>query len=125
MTKAEALYGFWASFGMDAYEEGSVPDGAGFPYITYPLVSSDFGQDVAMTADVWYRSTTITGINDKTNEIAGRIGHGGVKLPCSRGHIHLYCGSPWAQLMGDPDDDMIRRMHLNITARFNTLPQKE
>lgn len=122
MTKAEALYGFWASFGMAAYEEGSVPDGAGFPYITYPLVSGDFGQIVSTTADVWYRSTTIAGINEKTNEIAGRIGLGGVKLPCSRGHIHLYCGSPWAQLMGDPDDDMIRRMHLNITARFNTMP---
>lgn len=125
MTKAEALYTFWSSFGVAAYEEGSVPDGAAFPYITYPIVTGDWGQAVFTTADLWYRMTSLVEINDKTNEIAGRIGHGGVKLPCSRGHIHLYCGSPWAQLMGDPDDDMIRRMHLNITARFNTMPWKE
>lgn len=125
MTKAEALYGFWSSFGLPVYEEGSVPEDAVLPYITYPLMLGDWGQEIPITADLWYRTTTLLGINDKTNEIARRIGLGGVKLSCSGGHIHLYCGSPWAQLMGDPDDDMIRRMHLNITARFNTLPQKE
>lgn len=122
MNKAEALYGFWASFGLSAYEEGSVPEGAAFPYITYPLSVGDWGAVVPLTADLWYRTTALGNINDKTGEIAGRIGLGGVKLYCSGGHIHLYCGSPWAQLMEDPDDDMIRRMHINITARFNTMP---
>ena len=35
MTKAAAIYQFWNSFGLTAYEENSVPTDATFPYITY------------------------------------------------------------------------------------------
>ena len=34
MTKANAIYNFWNSFGITAYEENTVPEDAIFPYIT-------------------------------------------------------------------------------------------
>ena len=43
MTKEQALYKFWISFGMQAYEENSVPSDATFPYITYQLVTDSIG----------------------------------------------------------------------------------
>lgn len=122
MTKAEAVYAFFSSFGIPAYESGSVPDGAGFPRITYDLVTGDYGQEVSFSGSLWYRSDSLAAISDKTDEIAKKITLGGILLPCDRGHIHLYCGTPWAQMMGDPDDEKIRRNLLNFTARFNTVP---
>lgn len=56
MTKAEAVYAFFSSFGIPAYESGSVPDGAGFPRITYDLVTGDYGQEASFSGSLWYRS---------------------------------------------------------------------
>lgn len=122
MTKAQALNAFFSSFGMPAYESHAVPDGAGFPYITYDLVTGDYGAEVLFSGNLWYRSSSLSGINAKTDEIARRISLGGIILPCDRGHIHLYCGTPWAQVVDDPEDDMIRRKYLNFMARYNTMP---
>lgn len=122
MTKAQALFAFLSSFGMEAYESHAVPDGVGFPRITFDLVTGDYGAELSFAANLWYRSASLAEITDKTNEIARRVSLGGVILPCDRGHIRLYCGTPWAQIMDDPEDDMIRRMYINFTARFNTMP---
>ena len=47
MTAAEAIYGFWSSFGVPAYEENAVPDGAGMPYLTYRYAEgAEFAVDV-------------------------------------------------------------------------------
>lgn len=125
MTKEEALYTFWSSFGLAAYESGSVPTGSdapAFPYITYDLAVGNYGDTIPLSGSLWYRSDSLTGIVRKAGEIAQRIGIGGIKLPCDKGHIHLYMGVPWAQSMGDPEDSAVKRMYLNLTARFNTIP---
>ena len=46
MTKAAAMYQFWNSFGLTAYEENTVKDDASFPYITYQLVTDINYSDV-------------------------------------------------------------------------------
>ena len=127
MTKAQAVNAFFSSFGIPAYESHAVPDGVSFPYLTYDLVTGDYGAEVLFAGNLWYRSTSLAEINAKTDEIARRIGLGGVALRCDRGHIHLYCGTPWAQTLGEPntigmEDDMIKRKYLNFTARYNTMP---
>lgn len=124
MTKAEALYRFFNSFGIAGYESYSVPEEAPFPRITYNLVTGDYGQDVAIGVNLWYRASSLVGINDMADKIAGAIGLGGIQLACDGGHIHLYRGTPWAQSMDDPDDDTIKRKYINITARFNTMPME-
>ena len=120
MTKAAAIYQFWNSFGLTAYEENSVPDDSDFPYITYQLVTDSFDYEIPITASLWYRSESWTGINAKTEEISQKISRDGKIIPCDGGAIWLKRGQPFAQSMVDKSDDLIKRKYLNITAEFMT-----
>lgn len=120
MTKAAAIYQFWNSFGLTAYEENTVPDDATFPYITYQLVTDSFDREIPLTASIWYRSESWTGINAKTEEISQKISRGGKIISCDGGAIWLKRGQPFAQSMGDESDDLIKRKYLNITAEYIT-----
>lgn len=120
MTKAAAIYQFWSSFGLTAYDENTVPTDAAFPYITYQLVTDSFDREIPLTASIWYRSESWAGINAKTEEISQTISRGGKIIPCDGGAIWLKRGQPFAQSMGDEIDDLIKRKYLNITAEFMT-----
>ena len=124
MTKEAALYNFWSMFVLPAYEENSVPSGEGgaeFPYITYQVVTDSFGNDVALTGSVWYRSTSWKEANAKAQEISDKISRGGKIISCDGGAIWLKRGQPFAQNMGDESDDLIKRKYLNITVEYLTL----
>ena len=120
MTKAAAIYKFWNSFGLTAYEENSVPDEAAFPYITYQLVTDSFDREIPLAASIWHRSESWTAINAKTEEISQKISRGGKIISCDGGAIWLKRGQPFAQSMGDESDDLIKRKYLNITAEYLT-----
>ena len=120
MTKAAAIYQFWSSFGLTAYEENTVPTDAAFPYITYQLVTDSFDREIPLTASIWYRSESWTAINAKTEEISQTISRGGKIIACNGGAIWLKRGQPFAQSMGDESDDLIKRKYLNVTAEFIT-----
>ena len=120
MTKAAAIYQFWNSFGLTAYEENSVPDDATFPYITYQLVTDSFDREIPLTASIWYRSESWTATNAKTEEISQKISRGGKIISCDGGAIWLKRGQPFAQSMGDESDNLIKRKYINITAEFMT-----
>ena len=120
MTKAAAIYQFWNSFSLTAYEENTVPDDAKYPYITYQLVTDSFDRELQLTASIWYRSESWTAINAKTEEISQKISRGGKIIACDGGAIWLKRGQPFAQNMGDESDNLIKRKYLNITAEFMT-----
>ena len=128
MTKAAAIYQFWNSFGIKAYEENTVIDAdeegnpvePTFPYITYQLVTDSFDRDVAATASLWYRSESWTAINAKAEEISAHIGLGGKIIKCDGGRIWIKRGQPFAQNMGDESDDLIKRKYLNLTVEYLT-----
>ena len=120
MTKAAAIYQFWSSFGLTAYEENTVPEDAFFPYVTYQLVTDSFDREVAATASLWYRGESWTAINAKTEEISAHIGLGGKIIKCDGGRIWIKRGQPFAQNMGDESDDLIKRKYLNLTFEFMT-----
>lgn len=128
MTKAAAIYKFWNSFGIKAYEENTVIDAdedgnpvePSFPYITYQLVTDSFDREVAATASLWYRGESWTAINAKTEEISAHIGLGGKIIKCDGGRIWIKRGHPFAQNMGDESDDLIKRKYLNLTFEFLT-----
>ena len=120
MTKAAAIYQFWSSFDLTAYEENTVPTDAAFPYITYQLVTDSFDREVAATASLWYRGESWTAINAKTEEISAHIGLGGKIIKCDGGRIWIKRGQPFAQNMGDESDDLIKRKYLNLTFEFFT-----
>ena len=121
MTKAAAIYQFWNSFGLTAYEENAVPTDASFPYITYQLATDSFDREIPLTASIWYRSESWTAINAKTEEISHKISRGGKIISCDGGAIWLKRGQPFAQNMGDESDDLIKRKYLNLTLEYLTL----
>ncbi len=121
MTKAAAIYNFWAQFGLTAYEENSVFDMEGtpdFPYLTYELNTSSFDGAIPLSCSLWYRSTSWVKANAKAEEISETIGQGGVIVPFSDGYVWITRGSLFAQSMGDSSDDLIKRKVLNIYAEF-------
>ena len=115
MNKLQVLHSFWSGFGLKAYDETSVPDGTQLPYITYESPSDSLGATLALSASLWYRSAEIT---MKEQEIADFITRGGRMLKYDGGAMWLQKGTPWAQRMNDPSDDMIRRIVLTLSIEF-------
>lgn len=133
MTKAAALYNFYSSFNIPAFEENSVPtyeEDKGnsspddtdlkFPYLTYELITDSFGTEIPISFSIWYRSESWTAANAKEKEISAAIGRGGKILPCDGGAIWLKRGTPFAQRMGDDSGKDVKRIYFNISAEFIT-----
>ena len=119
MTKASAIYNFWSNFGT-AYEENAVPDDAKFPYITYNVSFSDFGQSVLMEASLWDRTPSWVSLNAWAQSISEAIGRGGKIIPCDGGAIWITKEPNFAQPLGVDDDDMTKRIILAISAEYLT-----
>ena len=118
MDKLQTLQAFWSSFGLLAYDENSVPDGAQLPYITYDVSVDEFGYSVAQTASLWYRSTSWREITDKEAQISDFIGRGGRMVAYDNGAMWIKKANPWAQRMGDTADDAIKRIILNLEIEY-------
>ena len=118
MTKSEAIHTFWNSFTWPAYDEGTVPDDAGFPRITYNVVEDELNRPVALYASLWDRDTSWYDVSTKAAQISSAL----TKLypptiEFEEGRLYLTKGTPYAQRMVD-EDDMVRRIYLNITAEY-------
>lgn len=121
MTKAEALYAFFSSFGIPVYASSAVPEDAVFPWLTYDLSTSAWESgEVSLTVNLWYYTTSEAVPNAKAEEISKAIGLGGKLLPCDEGAIWLKRGSPWCQSLHDDSDSMVKRRYINITAEYMT-----
>lgn len=121
MDKAEALHSFWSSFGMKAYDEQTVPDGAVVPYITYNVATDSLDNVVPLTGSLWYRGTGWEDVTKKADEIARRIGeYGHVTVKIDGGYLYITKGSPFAQRVVDANDELSRRIYINIVAEFLT-----
>lgn len=121
MDKSQALYNFWSSFQLPAYDQLTVPDNAQMPYITYENITDSIGTPISLSASLWYHSTRWDEISVKAEEIAERIakyGHNILKI--DGGYIFITKASPFSQRMSDDSDSMIRRIFLNISAEFLT-----
>jgi hypothetical protein len=123
VNKAQAIYNFWASFGIPAYEENAVysmDSTPAFPYITYELTTDSFQDDngAPVTASLWYRSDSWEGASKKADEISSVIGMGGKIIHFDDGHIWIKRRSPFSQSMGDPLDVKIKRKVLSLTFEF-------
>ena len=118
MDKAQALNGFWSSFGLACYDEQTVPDNAVLPYITYETITDSLDNRLRLTGSLWYRSRSWEDITDKAQDIADYIGPGGVNLPYEGGSLWITRGLSFAQRIADPNDDGIRRIYLSINAEF-------
>jgi len=122
MNSQQAYDEFWNSFGVDAFEESTVPDDAFATrdaYITYTAASDEFDRTVSLTASVWRRSTKWKEITELAALIEERIGRGGHVVWYDGGGIWIKRGTPWAQRMSDTDP-AIRRIFMNIEVEYFT-----
>lgn len=124
MDKAQALHAFWSGFGLRAYDENTVPlgdDAPPFPYITYTVTTDSFDNVLNLTGSIWYRTTTWEGISDKAEEIAQAItAMNPPSIKIDGGRLYITKGTPFAQRMADPSDDMIRRILINLQVEYLT-----
>ena len=123
MTEMEAIYDFWSGFSLPVFEKHSVPTkGHGgspdYPYLTFEWKTDHFGSEMALTASLWYRFSSLAEMEMKIKEMAEHIGRGGIFLPCRGGTIWLKRGEPFARFMKNEADDAVKRVDLNISAEF-------
>lgn len=132
MTKSQALYNFWASFGWIAVDEQSMYDektmtelGDPSRYISFENAVGELGDTIALDADLWHKSTSWATVESKAQEIFDAIGYGGKLIPYDGGAIWITRRNPAYQHMatvgtisGEEASAFMRRIHFNINAEF-------
>ena len=126
MTKSQALYAFWASFGWPAIDEQSDVDeeaakdlGLDVRRIEYEDSTGDYTGPVALTASLFHHSPSWTEIKAKAEEIRAFIGVGGYRTAIDGGYLWITARNPFTQDSA-PADQGWRRIILNIDAHFLT-----
>lgn len=120
MDKWQAQYNFWNGFGVPAYEANTVPDAKGltYPYITYSAVGGGFEEPIVTSASIWDMSATWA----RADALSDLIEHTIRTMGCPKidgGRMRVTIGeTTFAQSMGDPDNDKIRRKLLTVTFEF-------
>lgn len=121
MNKEQAIDAFWNSFGLNAYDEGTVmgnkttPE---FPYITYNLSTDYIGNEVPMSASLWYKSNSWKEVSEKAKEIGDAISLGGVLLEYDNGVAWIKREVPFSQRAIEETNGSIRRVILQISAEY-------
>ena len=118
MNKHQALYAFWNSFNIPAYDETTVPDDAVMPYIAYNDYTDSIGQILPMSASIYYKTNSWQDISLKSDLIAQTIGEYYI-TPIDGGYMWITKGTPFAQRIANEDRD-IRQVYINITVEFLT-----
>lgn len=121
MQTAQALRDFFSSFGVPAYMSGNIPDNVTMPYITYDIVEPEPFATAQFNASVWYRSTGLSEVVAKADEIKAAIGNG-KDIKTDSGVIHIFRdnGVPFIQIMNDPNRETKRAL-LSMLIHCNTL----
>ena len=121
---AAKLKSFFSSFGLRAYQEGSVPeqDENGKPvkppYITYSLSQPEWDQKASGFVRVWDRSTSNSFIIQKADEIARAIGIE-KKIKYQGGYLIIWPETPLIQTQVDGD---ARYAYINLSYNYYNLP---
>lgn len=122
MTKFAALQAFFEDFGISAYPSNSVPDETAFPWLTYDVMTGNFGDgEVPISVHLYYHTTSEAIPNAKVEEIGAAIGRGGVLVACDDGAIWIKRGSPWCTAQTDATRPEIKHRLLNITLEYLTV----
>lgn len=119
MDKWQALYSFFNSFGVQAYEVSTLPENATFPRITYSSAIGSIDDVIQIDASVWDLSNSWANVDEIVKAIESKIQNIGCPQ-IEGGRYRVYKGTPYAQRMTDPENDNIRRTVLHINFEFLT-----
>ena len=120
MQKATAaIKTFFSSFGLPAYQEGTVPDDVTLPYIVFSLSSPEWNQKASMYAMVWDRTKSNAGITRIADQITAAIGER-KKIPLDgAGYLVIWPETPLIQIQVDGD---FRYAYINLSINSYHLP---
>lgn len=117
MTKAQTIYNFFSSFGIDAYPN-LAEDNAKFPFLVYESTMGNAGDaPINIAVNLYYYTDSEAIPNTKVEEIAERIGLGGTVIHHDDGAIWIQRGAPWCIPVNN-DDSTIKQKQLNISLIF-------
>lgn len=124
MKKWEALYSFFSSFGIPAYEENSIPTGSdrpSYPYIVYEMQQGGFDAefDIALSFTIIDKYDSFVPSYELTDTIARTIGDGKI-IEIDDGYIKIAQTSTWAKTQRDPEDNTIRRLYSVVWVTYYT-----
>lgn len=114
----QALDAFFNGFGIDAWEDGTVPNDQEFPYITYTVSVPEWNQKATMIARVWDRTRSNARIIELADQITHAIGEG-MNIPLEGGHLILWPESPLIQILVDGD---ARSAVINLSVNTYHMP---
>lgn len=124
MDIMDALYTFWSQFGIPAYAEDVVPEGARLPYIRYSAVKGP-AMDTSLITAYNYHSEKLMGNVERlelAKTIAEAIPEKGVKLPLDHGgFIVLYRNSDFQTLYQDPEDLDVIGVRTSVEVHFYSM----
>lgn len=123
MNKVQAIISFWHNVtGLPVYDENSVPDEARMPYVTCEINTASFENDIPLTANLWYRDTSWEAISLKAEAISKALFElRGTAQKINDGRFRVYEGtSPLCQRLPDDNDDMVKRIVINVMVEFMT-----
>ena len=116
MTAAEAIYGFWSSFGVPAYEENAVPDGAGMPYLTYRYAEG--AEFASLTASLWSNSASWVPALETAGRISASLGRGGVTIPLGgTALLWILRDEPFSESLGTAEEPYVKRILFRVRVR--------
>ena len=118
MNKYQALYEFYNTFGIPAYEENSVPEDAELPYITYPLTEPEWSEQSSFYCQVWYPKKKLADLLAKADEICTAIGTM-KEFEQEGGYIVLYPSTPLIQILSD---EMTQSAYINLSINAYHMP---
>ena len=118
LDRYQALHTFWSSFGLQAYDENTVPEDVTFPYITYEASTASVNEKIPASASLWYRSTSWDEISRKAEQISEQISWGGSSVVYDTGRLWVTKEAPFAQRMSEPSDSLVRRIVLQVSVEF-------
>ena len=118
----EAAFSAWlaGAVGATAYADGHVPDSAAYPFATFSLPASAWGDaPAAATVDLWTRGEGEAATNALARKLSAAIGLGGAMVACDGGGMWLTRGEPWCQPVTD-EDPVVSRRRINVSVEWIT-----
>lgn len=115
---AKALKEFVGSFDLPAYMKGAVPKDITVPYLVYPLTQPEWNQKATFYIQGWYRSTELTALTAKADEIVKEIGVG-ITIETESGYLVIYPETPLIQIEQSGD---FRYFYINLSINSYQTP---
>ena len=118
LNTAKTLKTFFGGFSLPAYTLESVPDDVDLPYITFPLVEPEWGEQANFYCQVWYRKNQLAALLAKADAIVKAIGVM-KEFDQDGGHLVIYPSSPLIQIL---TDETTQSAYINLAINAYHLP---